>query len=165
MFSSSVAKRNLRASSVFVVPCHAFGRYLVQPLRLAIAMMFFLSVLVEELASPARPMERTAAMTSPGFRIGKLLPLPAKSAASAPARSSFEINRSPKIMRFSSGVILRAFAAALSFMPVYWSSSSDSVSYTVRGTTFSFWSSLISAERLPLTVPSEYGALNICCPC
>ena len=50
--------------------CHAFGRELAHPLRLAIAMIRFLIPLMLRFPSPARPRLRTAAITSSGFRIG-----------------------------------------------------------------------------------------------
>src|SRR5215471_6522292 len=75
-------------------PCQDFGRYLVQPFRLAIAMMRALIPEGPRLPDPARPIDRTAAMTSSGLRIGKLFPLPAKSSALALSRSFFEMNRS-----------------------------------------------------------------------
>ena len=72
---------------------------------------------VDLLPLPARPIERTAAMMSPGFRIGKLLPLPAKSLESAASRSDLPMNRSLNNMRRASAVIFFASAASVSDIP------------------------------------------------
>ena len=95
--SNSLSLLSRRLSVVAVEsspPCHAFGRYFVQPFRFAIAMIRDLSVEAPTFLSPARPIECTAALISPGVLMGNDFPLPAKSLGSIFSRSPFEMNRS-----------------------------------------------------------------------
>src|SRR5665213_1654040 len=81
---------------------HAFGSSSVQPLRFAIAMMLALISDADELPEPARPIDRTAAITSSRFRIGNDLPLPAKSPSGAASRSGFAMKRSYTCLLYTS---------------------------------------------------------------